>query len=467
MKVQFLGAARTVTGSMHLLTVGEKNILLDCGLFQGKRSESYERNKIFPFDPLKIDAVVLSHAHIDHSGNLPNLVRSGFNGKIFATFATVDLCGIMLEDSAHINSRDVEFVNKKLKRKGLPQIEPLYEIEDVVQTKNLFQPQNYKTEFQVVDGVTAQFFDAGHILGSASVLLKIQENNSSKKIILGFSGDLGRPKLPILRDPEFIGDVDYFICESTYGGKIHTPVDSMEEELLNVIKKTIERGGKIIIPAFSVGRTQEIIYALNNLFNKGMLPQLDVFVDSPLAINATTIFRRHEECFDKETLKILQSDTDIFGFPFLHYLKTADESRMLNERKKPCLIIAASGMCEAGRILHHLANHIGDSRNTVLIVGFQAENTLGRRLVEKSDEVPIWGDPYKRNCQVVVLNSFSAHADSNELVEYCSHFSSKNIKEVFLVHGEIKQSQAFSDKLLSMGFPSVQIPERLSSFILS
>ncbi|MDA0986608.1 MAG: MBL fold metallo-hydrolase [Bacteroidetes bacterium] len=464
MEIQFIGAAQTVTGSMHKITVGSKTILLDCGLFQGKRSLSYERNKNFPFDPVKIDAVILSHAHIDHAGNLPNLVRQGFNANIFATPATVDLCEIMLKDSAHINLRDIQFVNKKLLKKHLPKIDPLYEIEDVENTIKLFYPKNYNHEFEVVDGITAMFFDAGHILGSASVLLTIQEPGKSKKIKLGFSGDLGRPKLPILRDPEFIGNVDYFICESTYGNKIHTKVDDMEKELLFVINKTINRNGKIIIPAFSVGRTQEVIYALNNLFNKNLLPKFDVFIDSPLAVNATNIHRNHEECFDKETLNILKKDDDIFNFPSLHFIQNVEDSKKLNDRTEPCIIISASGMCEGGRILHHLANNIGNKNNTVLIVGYQAEHTLGRKLVERFLEIPIFGEIYKRDCEIVVLNSFSAHADKNELEEYCSKFDTKKVKQIFLVHGELLQSVPFSEKLKLMGFSSVQTPKRLDTF---
>lgn len=466
MKIEFFGATKTVTGSMHLLSVNGKRFLLDCGLYQGRRKESYERNKNFPFDASTIDAVVLSHAHTDHAGNLPNLIKNGFSGPIYATSATIDLCNIMLVDSAHIQERDVEFVNKRLKKRGEPIIEPLYSIEDVEQTLPLFEEINYNIKKEILPGVVLEFFDAGHILGSASIRLEVEEFSKtgiSRKIKFGFTGDLGRPKLPILRDPHFIGQVDALISESTYGGRFHEPVEDMPKKFLEVVERTISRGGKIIIPAFSLGRTQEIVYAMNSLATEERFPKVPVFVDSPLSVNTTEVFRRHPECFDKETLEILKHDDDIFGFDQLHYVRDVNDSKKLNTRKEPCIIISASGMCEAGRILHHLYNNISDPRNTVLIIGYQAQFTLGRKLVEQEKTVSIFGDAVERKCEVVVLNSFSGHADRNELLDYFSHFDKNELRKIFLVHGDLDQSEKFSKGLSESGFKNISIPNRLDT----
>ena len=463
MIIQFLGAARTVTGSMHLLQVNGKQILLDCGLFQGRRAETYERNLHFPFEPSSIDAVVLSHAHIDHAGNLPNLVKQGFSGPIFCTPATADLCRIMLADSGHIQEKDAEFVSKKHKKKKLPPVEPLYTSDDVQPTLDLLTEIQYHTSFNVADGVSAKYFDAGHILGSASVHLTIKEGNEKEKH-LGFSGDVGRPNMPILRDPEFMGNVDALICESTYGGRVHATGDEMPKRFLDVVKRTAERGGKIIIPSFSVGRTQDIVYQMNNLKNEGLLPDIPVFVDSPLSTNATAVFRKHPECFDKKTIEIMKKDDDVFAFDRLHYIRDVEESKALNERKGACMIIAASGMCEAGRIVHHLNNNIEDPNNTVMIVGYQAEHTLGRRIVERNPEVSIFGEVKKLNAEVVVMNSFSAHADKNELMDYAGNFDRNVLKNIFLVHGDLDQAQKFSATLTEKKFKRIDIPERLEKF---
>jgi len=463
MIIQFLGAARTVTGSMHLLQVNEKQILLDCGLFQGRRAETYERNRHFPFEPSTIDAVVLSHAHIDHAGNLPNLVKQGFSGPIFCTPATADLCRIMLADSAFIQEKDAEFVNKKHAKKKLPPIEPLYTTDDVQPTLDLLKEIQYRTSFDVVDGVSGKYFDAGHILGSASVHLTIKEAKGREKHF-GFSGDVGRPNTPILRDPEFMGNVDALICESTYGGRVHASMNETPTKFLEIVKRTVERGGKIIIPSFSVGRTQDIVYEMNNLKNDGLLPDIPVFVDSPLSINATEVFKKHPECFDKETLKILEKDDDIFGFDRLHYIREAEESKKLNERKEPCMIIAASGMCEAGRIVHHLNNNIENPKNTVMIVGYQAEHTLGRKIVEKNPEVSIFGEVKQLKCEVAVMNSFSAHADKNELLNYVGNFERNVLNNIFLVHGDFDQAQKFATVLTEKKFKRVDIPERSEKF---
>ncbi len=469
MIIQFIGATRTVTGSMHLLHINGKNILLDCGLFQGRRSESFEKNKNFPFDPSGIDALVLSHAHIDHAGNLPNLVKSGYAGPIYCTPATRDLCDLMLKDSAYIQERDVEFVGKKHRKKHLPPPEPLYTIEDVGPALNLFQSISYNRKFDIAPGVQAEFVDAGHILGSASIILTILEGGDGKssfrrEIRFGFTGDLGRPNLPILRDPEFIGDVDALISESTYGGRFHTPVDEMPQKFENVVTNTVQRGGKIIIPAFSVGRTQELVYTMHLLKEQGRLQNIPVYVDSPLSTSATEVFRKHPECFDEETLNLMKREDDPFGFNRLTYIRSVDESKKLNERTEPCIIIASSGMCEAGRIRHHIANNIGNPRNTILIVGYQAEHTLGRRLVEQEKEVTIFGEVHERKCEVIVMNSFSAHADRNELLAYFNHFDRNRLKNVFLVHGDPDQAEKLSGGLKGQGFKNIAIPVRLEKF---
>ena len=466
MQLQFIGATRTVTGSAHILRINGKNILLDCGLFQGRRSESLDRNRTFAFDPSTIDAVILSHAHIDHAGNLPNLVKSGFSGSIFCTPPTRDLCQIMLMDSAFIQERDCEFVNKKHQKKHLPPAEPLYTVEDVPPAMQLFSSVSYRTPFHVADGVECQFFDAGHILGSASIALTLEEqkNGSRKKKMVGFTGDLGRPNLPILRDPEFLGQMDAIISETTYGGRYHSSVEQMPSQFAAIVEKVVQRGGKIVIPAFSVGRTQDIVYTMHQLKLAGKLPDIPVYVDSPLSTSATEVFRRHPECFDEETLELLKRDVDPFGFGRLTYIRDVEESKRLNDRKEPCIILASSGMCEAGRIRHHIVNTIDNPRNLILIVGYQAEHTLGRRLVEQDTEVTIFGEVHERKCEVAVMNSFSAHADRNELLAYFSNFDKKCLEKIFLVHGDLDQSEKFSAALTEQKFKSPFIPVRLEKF---
>lgn len=460
MHLQFQGAARTVTGSMHMLTVGGKTVLLDCGIYHGRRDEARDRNSHFPFDPTNISAVVLSHAHIDHSGNLPGLVKQGFHGPIYCTKATRSLCEVMLRDSAFIQEKDAEFLNKKNKKKHQYPVEPLYTERDVDQTLPLFQGVDYGATFTVLDGIACRYEDAGHILGSASVSLTLKENSTTST--LAFTGDLGRPNLPILRDPVFIGDADYLISESTYGGRFHRPVEEMGDQLREPILRACERKGKIIIPAFSVGRTQEIVYVLHRLSVEGKIDHLPVFVDSPLSVNVTDVFRKHTECFDKETLDILSSpqNNDPFGFDRLRYVRTVEESRELNEREGPFVIIAASGMCEAGRIVHHLANSVADARNMILIVGYQAENTLGKKLVMKEPVVNILGEPHELKAEVVLLNSFSGHADRNELLTYARNFDRKRMRQVFLVHGDPDQAEKLSGGLREAGYDNVAIPAR-------
>ncbi len=464
MIIEFLGAAQTVTGSMHLLHVGSKRVLLECGLFQGRRAESNERNRRFPFEPASIDAVILSHAHIDHSGNLPNLVKQGYAGPIYCTPATKDLCGIMLSDSGFIQEKDAEFLNKKRNRNHEPPIEPLYTAADAAAVIPLFREIPYEKEFDVIPNVVAKYTDAGHILGSASVRLTVRENGSAK--LLGFTGDIGRWNMPIIRDPAFMGNVGALISESTYGGIVHDPPGSMSEELARDLQRTIARGGKVVVPAFSVGRTQDLIVALHRLFDEGKLPHIEIYVDSPLAVNATEIFRRHAECFDEETTRYVLRHEDPFGLNQIHYVREVAESKKLNDLRGSCMIIAASGMCEAGRILHHLANTIEDSRNSVLIVGYQAEHTLGKRLVDGAEEVKIFGSVVKRKAEVIVHNSFSAHADGNELLTYIGRYDPRQLERIFLVHGEPVRAQALQAALRQKGMTAIDIPVRGEKFTL-
>jgi metallo-beta-lactamase family protein len=465
MKLKFCGADRTVTGSQHLLEINGKKILLDCGLYQGKREEAYRINKKFLFDPRELHCVLLSHAHIDHSGNLPTLYKNGFKGNVYSTPATRDLCAIMLQDSAFLQEKDVEYVNKKRARNGEKNFNPLYTIEDVRPVMENFKAMPYNNRFYIdgLDGkVSVTFIDAGHILGSAQVILDLEEKG--KKIRFGFTGDLGRPNLPILKDPAPMGDIDYLISESTYGGRIHDKSTEMNEQLANVIRDAVKVGGKIIVPAFSVGRTQEIVYALKELFEANEIPRIPIFVDSPLSVDATEVFKLHPDCFDEETSELIASGVDIFGSGNVTYIRSVEQSKRLNGFNESCMIISASGMCEGGRILHHLKNNIENYKTTVLIVGFMAEHTLGRRLVEARDivnpKVKIFGDTHEVNAKIIVLNSFSAHADRNELLDYFDDFNRDRMKSIFLVHGEIDQQEALKEGLTGKGFHNIMIPEK-------
>jgi len=459
MKLTFLGADRTVTGSMHLLTTDSgSRILLDCGLFQGRRAQAHEINSKLPFDPASLDAVVLSHAHIDHSGNLPSLVagknRGRFDAYIFCTHATRDLCSIMLPDSAHIQESDVAYLRKRHRHAA----EPIYTMEDALRVLEQFAGIPYRKEFKVTDDVHCTFYDAGHILGSAMVVLTIRE--SGRTVRLGFTGDIGRKNRPILRDPEFMGDVDVLISESTYGDRTHPPLPDLMQALKETIETTTARGGKVIIPAFAVGRTQDIVYLLNVLFEDGQLTRVPIYVDSPLATNATDIYRYHPECFNDTVANLMLTDPDPFGFASLRYLHSVEESKALNHSPEPCVIIAASGMMEAGRVVHHLMNHIEDERNTILVVGFQAEHTLGRRIVERQETVNIMGSPFELRAEVRIINGLSAHADHGEIVEYFDHFDRNRLRKVFLVHGEESASEALRTSLLEQGFGDVEIPSK-------
>ncbi|MBI3260004.1 MAG: MBL fold metallo-hydrolase [Ignavibacteriae bacterium] len=454
MTLEFCGAAQTVTGSQHLLTFNGKRILLDCGMFQGRREEANRINRTFLFDPATIDIVILSHAHIDHSGNLPTLVKNGFTGTIYATPATRDLCSIMLADSAMIQTKDAEYL---LHHKGIL-IEPLYTIDDVSQVMQQFQSIPYHTDFEPIPGVKAKFYDAGHLLGSAITVLEWDEKGSHKR--LAFTGDIGRSNRPILKDPDFFGNVDYLICESTYGGRLHEKEVDLRQELLRIIDDVIYKRGKLIIPAFSVGRTQDIIYYLNDLSNHHQLPNIPVFIDSPLAISATHVFRLHPECYNESVRKLLYNDPDPFEFKGLKYTREVVESKRIGRLKKPCVIIAGSGMCESGRVLHHLGHGISKERNTVLFLGYNAPYTLGRKIAQGDKYVNIFGDSHKVRAKVEQLSGLSGHADHDELLMFLSHINASKVDKVFLVHGELDHQEAFKTALEQKGFKSVTIPSK-------
>jgi metallo-beta-lactamase family protein len=462
MKLTFHGATRTVTGSQHMLEVNGTRILLDCGLFQGKRQETFERNSHLPFDPRAVDVMVLSHAHIDHSGNIPSLVKNGFRGDILCTFATRDLCATMLRDSAHIQQYDVEYVNKKRARAGQPLVDPIYTMEDAVRSLKNFLAIGYEREYRITPDIVLTLLDAGHILGSAIVVLDIGENGRARRV--AFSGDLGRADRPILRDPTPLDEADVLLIESTYATRKHESFPEAERELERIINETYRRGGKVIIPSFAVGRTQELVYRLHQLKLRRDIPvDLAVFVDSPLAIDATSIFRLHPECYDEEVEDFLFESGDPFGFSDLRYTRSVEASKELNFLREPAVIISASGMCEAGRIQHHLKNNIEDPRNTVLIVGWQAPHTLGRRIVEKQPFVKIFGEEYRLNAQVEVINGFSAHADRDELLEWLDGMNGKP-EHVFVVHGEEEVSESFAGSLLQRGIPNTYVPHLNESF---
>ncbi len=461
MKLHFWGAARTVTGSMHLVEVNGRKILFDCGIYHGRRREAYERNRTIPFDAASIDAVVLSHAHIDHSGNLPTLLKAGFRGEIYSTSATRDLAALLLLDSAHIQESDVRRVNRRRRKQGKTPFEPLYTKDDVVDTLERFVSVPYDRARQLFPGISVRFIDAGHMLGSASVVLDFDAVGERRRLL--FSGDIGRSTLPILRDPQTIGDVDYVIMESTYGSRVHDPADQAQEYLLDTVKRCCDRGGKLLIPSFAVGRTQELAYRLNQLWESGDLPPVDFYIDTPLGVRTTEVYRLHPECFDRKMLADMETDSDgdPLGFERLTYIKKADESRKLNSLEGPAIIIAPSGMCEGGRILHHLIHHGGSPNTTILFVGFQAQSTLGRRILEGADEARIYGDMYPIRARIRRAGAYSAHADRDELVHWVEEVRERGSpKKIFLVHGEEDASRAFKSTLEERGFPSVHVPER-------
>jgi metallo-beta-lactamase family protein len=453
MRIHFFGATRTTTGSMYLFEINGKRLLLECGLFQGRRDESMERNRKFPFDPKQIDVAVLSHAHIDHCGNFPNLCAQGFEGNIYCTFATRDLASVMLEDSAQIQQADAEFVSKQRAKQHLPPVEPLYTHVDAEKAVRQFVAINYDRPFPVLDGVSVTFRDAGHILGSAQVVLDIRENGRAFRYL--FSGDVGRGDDDILRDPEPVEKVDYLQVESTYGGREHSPKANANEEVGRLVRTTLERKGKVIIPSFAVGRTQQIVYTLHQLTLTGQLPRVPIFVDSPLSVNATEIFRLHPECFNETIYSFLREKENPFGMENLTYIREVVHSMKLNELRDPAIIISASGMAEAGRVRHHLKNNIGDAKNLVLFVGYCAEHTLGAQILSGQNPVNIFGEPYPVRAQIASIDSFSGHADKNELRRYVQKIGG-DLKKISVIHGEESQALAFAETLRGMK-PKAQV----------
>jgi metallo-beta-lactamase family protein len=458
MEIQFQGAAREVTGSCHLVRVNGKSILLDCGLFQGRRADVQKKNETPPIDVRTLDAVVLSHAHIDHAGRLPFLVRMGYSGPIHATKATRDLSEVMLEDAAHIQEQDAAFLTRRNKEHA----EPLYAVRDAVRATELIRPARYDTPVEVIPGVTATFVDAGHILGSASVILDCNDNGTSKRLV--FSGDIGRSGLAIIRDPVPPTGAHAVIMESTYGNRDHASVDGARERLGDVIRTTAARGGRVIVPAFAVGRTQELVYDLHQLANAGQIPRLPIVIDSPLATRATAVFSRNTDIFDDSEAFVHASSgmrPGLFAFPMLRFTESVEESKALNSQVGPMVVIAASGMAESGRILHHLLNGAADPRNTILVVGFMAEHTLGRRIVEKRPVLKVLGEDVPLRAHVEVINGYSAHADRTGLTAWIDAVrrESPQLGDIWLVHGEPDSQDAFAGKLGSAGY-EVHCPER-------
>ncbi len=461
MKITSYGAALEVTGSQHLLEVNGKRILLDCGLFQGRRKEADEKNRQFLHDPTKIDAMLLSHAHIDHSGKIPFLVKEGFKGVVYSTKATKNLCAIMLMDSAYIQESDARYAAKKLKNAAIP-IEPLYTSEDAEYCLQFFKTLPFDKKFKLYEGIEVTLREAGHVLGSAMIELNItdQEDGKTKKLI--FTGDMGRCNLPIINDPYQFKSADYLIIESTYGNRTHAPIEEGIPELARVINRAIRRGGKIIIPSFAFERTQELIYGLHLLSNRKEIPaNLPIFIDSPLATNLTTIFQKHIELYDEELRSHFNLDRNPFKPHQLKHTNNVEESKKLNFFIGPCVIISASGMCEAGRIRHHLKNNIEDPKNTIAVVGYMAEHTLGRKIVDGAPMIKIFDQMYKVNAEVVILESFSAHADMDDLDEFVNNI--KGLKKVLLVHGEEDQSGPMAERIkASTGAETVIVEPEVS-----
>ncbi len=459
MQIGFYGAAGTVTGSKHLLTLANgKNVLLDCGLFQGRGQDTEELNRHWGFEPTAVDVLVLSHAHIDHSGLIPKLVKDGFSGEIFCTPATADLCEIMLADSAGIQESEVAYVNKKLAAKGKQLIKPLYDSQDAQRCLKQFRTIKYNEPTEVIDGVEVTFTDAGHIIGSAIVNLKITEGDKTTR--LTFTGDIGKYGNRILKDPQPFPQADYILCESTYGDRLHDKFGDVEEQLRRVVEETcVAKKGKIIIPAFSVGRTQEIVNVLNNLAFEHQLPSIPVYVDSPLAVDATEIMHNHSECFNEELTEYMENDPSPFGFNKLHYTQSVQESIQLNTLKGPAIIISASGMAEAGRIKHHLKNHIEDPRNTILIVGWATPSSLAGRLRNGEKSVSIYGDYYDVNADVVVIDPFSAHGDYKEMLQFLSCQNPDLVKRLFLVHGDPEVMPTWTNHLTDAGFKNITVAQ--------
>jgi len=466
MKIKFIGAAREVTGSKHLITTNSgKRILLDCGMFQGKGLETDSMNRDLMFDPSEIDHIILTHAHIDHAGLIPYAYKLGFRGSVICTNGTRDLCAIMLADSAFIQEHDTITFNKRRIRKGLPQVEPIYTQADATACMKLFIGVPNEMKFRIDENIKVKFTSTGHMLGSGVANIEITESGQVKKI--AYTGDIGRPVDQILAPPKPFPHADILITESTYGDRLHQDSEVIIEELLNIVVDTcVTKGGKLIIPAFSVGRTQEIVFALNNFFNAGRLPKIDIFVDSPLAVNATTVFRMHPECFNKNFSDVLEKDPDPFGFDNLYYINKVEDSKKLNDHKKPCVIISASGMMEAGRVKHHLANNISDPKNTILIVGYCAPTTLGAKIGRGDKEVSIFGTVHEVKAEVKKIESFSGHGDYKEMISFISCQDKSSLSRVFIVHGEYETQKKYVSTLTGEGFKNIEVPAKGQEFEL-
>ena len=460
--IAFQGAARTVTGSRHRLRFGDRTWLFECGLYQGHRDEADRVNRTFAFAPAELDAVVVSHAHLDHTGNLPTLVAQGFGGRIHATPATEDLCRFMLEDSAFLQERDLHHVNRRAP--GRTARLPLYTLDDVKHTQTRFVAHRYHEPWELFEGVRVQYYDAGHILGSALTTFEFEQNG--RRFRLGMSGDLGRAGRPILRDPETHPPVEALVLESTYGNRLHPSADETERLLVEAVERTAARGGRVLVPAFAVGRTQELVATLHRLCEAGRIRDLPIFVDSPMARHATEVFAKHPELFDAPTRRAFEQERGApLGFARLRYVTTVEESKALNQRSEPCILVAASGMCEGGRILHHLRHGLGDTRNTVLFVGFQAEGTLGRRIAEGAETVNVFGEPVRVRAEVATLHGFSAHADQNELLGWVARLDPAP-RRIFLVHGELEAAEALAARLRERTGTDVRVPESGEEFEL-
>jgi metallo-beta-lactamase family protein len=460
MKIKFLGAAKEVTGSKHLIIANNKRILLDCGMYQGKGLATDAMNRDLGFNPVEIDYLILSHAHIDHCGLIPFIYHLGFRGTIFCTPATRDLCAIMLADCAKIQEHDTHWHNKKRANQGLSPLKPIYTLGDAAACMSLFISVPYNKEFQIDQYLTLIFFNSGHLLGSAISMLYLKEGE--RAITLAYTGDIGRPMNRILLAPQPFPQADFLIAESTYGDRIHETHEDADHKLLEVINQTcVVKKGKLIIPSFSVGRTQEVIYSLSQFYHAGKLPKIEVFVDSPLSVNATNIVRSHPECFNKEVIQTMDNESDPFGFNSLTYVETKEDSQKLNTWDKPCIIISASGMMEAGRVKHHLANSISNPKNTILAVGYCSPLTLGAKILRGDKKVSIFGSIYPVNAQIEKIESFSGHGDYKEMLDYlCSCQDPKHISMTYIVHGEEKAQKFYKEKMQERGFEKVQIPAR-------
>lgn len=466
MKIQFLGAAREVTGSKHLITIENgKKILLDCGMFQGKGMETEEMNRNLGFEPTEIDHVILSHAHIDHSGLIPYLYKRGFRGSVVCTMGTRDLCSIMLADSGHIHESDVKIYNKRRVARGEAPIDPIYTEKEARASMELFIGVPYHRKFNIDNNIRVKFHNTGHMLGSSAVSLEVVENGKTYKI--GYTGDIGRPSSRILKSPEPFTQCDYLITESTYGNRLHPRMQEAEGELLKVLKRTcVDKKGKLIIPSFAIGRTQEVVYSLNKFFNSGELPKVAIFVDSPLAVNATEIFRMHLDNLNEDVQQVLENDPDPFGFKSLKYITKVQDSKKINKYKKPCVIISASGMMEAGRIKHHLANNISDPRNTVLAVGYCSPITLGARILRGDRVISIFGEHHEVNADIERIEAFSGHGDYLEMLDYLSCQDKEKLKKVFLVHGDTEAQEFYRNEMEKAGYTNVEIPSQGEEFEL-